>query len=92
MFVSKVKIDAYYSAVHYVIEMFSDIVSQPQAGTDSPDCLERVNALLTHPDFSLKNPNKSRALIGAFAANMRRFHAADGAGYLWLADRILQVV
>lgn len=62
-----------------------------QAGADTLECLERVNALLAHPEFSLKNPNKSRALIGAFSANLRRFHAADGAGYRWLADRILQV-
>ena len=62
-----------------------------QAGADTADCLERVNALLEHPEFSLKNPNKSRALIGAFSANLRRFHAADGGGYRWLADRILQV-
>ena len=62
-----------------------------QAGADAPDCLERANALLKHPDFSLKNPNKSRALIGAFSANMRWFHASNGAGYLWLADRILEV-
>ena len=58
---------------------------------DSPDTLERVNALLVHPDFSLKNPNKSRALIGSFAGNMRHFHDADGSGYRWLADRILEV-
>jgi hypothetical protein len=30
-------------------------------------------------------------LIGAFSANLARFHAADGSGYRWLADRILQV-
>jgi hypothetical protein len=44
-----------------------------------------------HPDFSLRNPNKARALVNAFAGNLCRFHAADGAGYHWLADRILEV-
>ena len=61
-----------------------------QAVADTPDCLARANRLLAHPDFALKNPNKSRALIGGFAANLRRFHAADGSGYAWLADRILE--
>ena len=40
--------------------------------------------------FSLANPNKVRALIGAFAAgNPLRFHAADGGGYRFLADQVL---
>ena len=46
---------------------------------------------MAHPDFTLKNPNKVGALIGVFAGNLRRFHVADGAGYCWLADRILEV-
>ena len=58
---------------------------------DTADCLARVDALLAHPDFTLKNPNKVGALIGVFAGNLRRFHVADGAGYCWLADRILEV-
>ena len=59
---------------------------------DTDDCLSRVDKLLAHPDFSLKNPNKVGALVGVFAGNLRRFHAADGAGYRWLADRILEVL
>ena len=56
-----------------------------------PDVLERVDALLNHPDFSMTNPNKCRSVISSFAANMKYFHAKDGSGYKWLADRILQV-
>jgi aminopeptidase N len=59
---------------------------------DTDDCLTRVNGLLSHPDFSIKNPNKVGALVGVFAGNLRRFHAADGSGYRWLADRILEVL
>ena len=51
----------------------------------------QVDGLLQHPDFSLTNPNKCRSVISAFAANMKYFHAKDGSGYKWLADRILQV-
>jgi aminopeptidase N len=48
-----------------------------------------VRGLLGHPAFDLKNPNKVRALVGAFVANQARFHAADGAGYRFLADQVL---
>jgi len=54
--------------------------------------LEEIHVLMGHPAFSIKNPNKVRALIGAFAAgNPRRFNAADGSGYHFLADRILDL-
>ena len=38
---------------------------------DTADCLSRAEALPTHPDFTLKNPNKMRSLVGAFAGNLR---------------------
>jgi aminopeptidase N len=60
-----------------------------QAMAAAPDTLERVHGLLGHPAFDIKNPNKVRALIGAFVANQVRFHAADGAGYRFLADQVL---
>jgi aminopeptidase N len=63
-----------------------------QALSSRQDTLARVTELLKHPAFSMRNPNKVRALIGAFASgNHHRFHAADGAGYLFLADRILEL-
>ena len=63
-----------------------------QATADRPDALARVRILMRHPDFILINPNRVRALIGAFAAgNPRHFHAADGSGYRFLADRILEL-
>ncbi len=63
-----------------------------QAVSGRPDTLERVQGLLAHPQFSIRNPNKVRALIGGFAAgNPVRFHAADGSGYAFLADRILEL-
>jgi len=60
-----------------------------QATSELPDTLEQVKALLAHPAFSIRNPNKVRALIGAFChVNQVRFHDASGAGYAFLADRI----
>ncbi|HEX8587478.1 aminopeptidase N [Pseudomonas sp.] len=63
-----------------------------QAGSTLPGGLERVKALMQHPAFTLKNPNKVRALIGAFAGqNLINFHAADGSGYRFLADLVIQL-
>lgn len=65
---------------------------QLQALIPAPDTLERVEALLQHPAFDLRNPNKVRAVIGAFASsNPRSFHRPDGAGYRLLADKVMQL-
>jgi aminopeptidase N len=50
-----------------------------------------VQQLLAHPAFDIKVPNKVYALVRAFAANHVRFHAADGAGYAFLAERVLEL-
>src|SRR5687768_13344471 len=60
-----------------------------QAGSRLPGTLARVNELLFHPAFDIKVPNKVYALIRAFSANHVRFHAADGAGYAFLADQVI---
>lgn len=63
-----------------------------QAMSSLPDTLARITALLDHPVFSLKVPNRVRALIGSFSAgNPYRFHAPDGGGYCFLADRVLEL-
>lgn len=61
-----------------------------QAGCPLPGGLERVKGLMAHPAFNIKNPNKVRALIGAFAnQNHVNFHALDGSGYRFLADQVI---
>jgi aminopeptidase N len=63
-----------------------------QAGSVLPGGLDRVKALMQHPAFNIKNPNKVRALIGAFAGqNLINFHAADGSGYRFLADLVIEL-
>ncbi|MBK1723166.1 aminopeptidase N [Thiocystis violacea] len=63
-----------------------------QATSLREDTLERVIALMGHADFSLRNPNRVRSLVGAFCnANQVRFHARDGRGYRFLADRVLEL-
>ncbi|MDQ2695497.1 MAG: aminopeptidase N [Pseudomonadota bacterium] len=61
-----------------------------QATAPRADTLERVRALLADPAFNIRNPNRVRALIGAFChSNPVRFHALDGMGCTFLADHVL---
>ncbi|WP_422101714.1 aminopeptidase N [Vreelandella sp.] len=67
-------------------QWFTIQVTRPQS-----DVLDRVRYLMQHPAFSLKNPNKVRALIGAFAQNRVNFHRLDGKGYALLADVVIEL-
>ncbi|NHQ81303.1 aminopeptidase N [Chromobacterium vaccinii] len=70
-----------------VMDKFFTLIGGSQlAGT-----LQRVEAALHHPAFSIRNPNKVRSLLGAFGANLHHFHAGDGSGYRFMADRILEL-
>jgi len=61
-----------------------------QAMLPQPGTLDRVRELTRHPAFSFGNPNRVRALIGAFAmSNVTQFNRADGAGYDFLAETLL---
>ncbi len=52
----------------------------------------RVKTLLKHPDFTLKNPNRARSLIAALCMNNpAAFHRRDAAGYVFWADRVLEL-
>ena len=63
-----------------------------QAASGLPGGLQRVQQLMQHPAFTLSNPNKIRALIGAFAGqNLINFHAADGSGYRFLAAQVIKL-
>jgi aminopeptidase N len=60
-----------------------------QASSRLPGTLDEVKRLTTHTAFDIRNPNKVYSLIRSFGGNQVRFHAADGAGYAFLADQIL---
>jgi aminopeptidase N len=61
-----------------------------QATSWLPGTLGRVQALAGHPGFDLRNPNRARALLHAFALdNPLHFHAADGSGYRWVAEQVV---
>ena len=56
-----------------------------QAGSPLPGTVAKVRALMQHPAFDMKNPNRVRALIGAFSGNHLRFH--DGGRFRLCARR-----
>jgi aminopeptidase N len=61
-----------------------------QASSSMPNTFATVQALMQHPAFDMKTPNRVRALIGAFSqANPVHFHAQTGEGYRFLADQVL---
>ena len=63
-----------------------------QATRPDPGCVEDIRALLDHEAFDWRNPNKLRALVGAFAGgNPIAFHRADGAGYRLMGEVIERV-
>ncbi len=62
-----------------------------QANSRLPGTLSRVKQLSQHPDFDPENPNRVFALLGTFGANRARFHAADGAGYIFLGEWIARL-
>jgi aminopeptidase N len=63
-----------------------------QARSSLPQTPQRVRELASHPAFDRKNPNRVRALVGAFAqGNPLRFHDPSGAGYALLADEVIAI-
>ena len=58
----------------------------------SDDIFNQLANLTEHSLFSLKNPNRARSLIGAFAMNNPKyFHCSSGKGYIFLADHIAKL-
>ncbi len=65
-----------------------------QAGaTDrSGNVLPVVKQLMAHPDFHLRNPNRARSLVSTYChANPAAFHRTDAAGYVFWADRVIEI-
>ena len=63
-----------------------------QATIGEETTLARIETLMNHEAFSLANPNRIRALIGAFAlSNTTQFNRGDGAGYQFLARIVLDL-
>jgi aminopeptidase N len=61
-----------------------------QGAAPAADDMERVQVLSQHSAFNPKNPNRLRALVGAFAGNQIHFHNKNGQGYRFLSGCVLQ--
>jgi aminopeptidase N len=73
-------------------ELVTDKWFMIQALSPLPDALAECRALLSHPDFDAKNPNRARALVNTLAqGNLLRFHDRSGAGYAFLADQVIAI-
>ena len=65
---------------------------QAAAPDHAGDVLPKVQELMQHPDFNLRNPNRARSLIFSYcSANPGAFHRPDGAGYAFWADRVIEL-
>ncbi len=52
----------------------------------------RAKALLQHPDFTLRTPNRARSLLmGLCLMNPAAFHRTDAAGYVFWAERVIEI-
>ncbi len=72
---------------HLVIDNWFSL----QAMLPGPSALALTRQLTTHPLFSMKNPNKVRALLFAFTGNAANFHRPDGKGYAFVADKVIEL-
>ena len=87
--VSQQAIDGFYQQWQHD-ELVLDKWFSVQAASEVTGTLAQVRALLKHSAFTHKNPNKVRALIGAFVmGNPRQFHALDGSGYDFLVEQLI---
>ncbi|RZI83546.1 MAG: aminopeptidase N [Rubrivivax sp.] len=52
----------------------------------------RCKALMSHPDFTLRTPNRARSLLMSLCqSNPAAFHRPDAAGYVFWADRVIEI-
>src|SRR3546814_16023247 len=62
---------------------------QTQALASRDDTVDQIVELAAHKDFTLANPNRARALYGAFAANQYGFNHISGKGYRLVTEAII---
>ncbi len=53
--------------------------------------IDFIEKLLSHSKFDWKAPNAIRAVLGGFSKNIELFHSLDGQGYLFMADKLIEV-
>jgi aminopeptidase N len=84
-------LDTFY-ARHHADHLLVDKWFMLAAAKPVENPVKRIETLTKHSAFTFKTPNRVYALIGGFTGgNLAGFHAADGAGYTFLADVILNL-
>ncbi|MBU0721815.1 aminopeptidase N [bacterium] len=78
--------DKYKNDTLVMNKYFSILAASHREGT-----LDRVMALQNDKAYDEKVPNLVRSLIGVFARNYKHFHAKDGHGYAFIADKIIEI-
>ncbi len=53
--------------------------------------IDVIEQLFSHPKFDRMAPNAIRAVLGGFSKNIELFHSLDGQGYLYMADKLIEV-
>ncbi|UDL91541.1 aminopeptidase N [Mesorhizobium sp. PAMC28654] len=87
-----IKALADFEAVYADDPLVMDKWFQIQASVPGPQTVDTVRALTRHSAFSMTNPNRVRSLIGTFSsANQTGFHRADGEGYRFFTETVLQI-
>jgi len=73
-------------------ELVVDKWFQLQAGAVRDSVIQDIHALLEHPAFNWKNPNRVRSVLGSYALrNMTGFHHPSGEGYALMADAVIRL-
>lgn len=81
--------EAMFADESLALDKWFQLQATMHRGAGDPPVLERVKALMRHRAFSMRNPNKVRALIGAFCnGNLAEFHSPDGSGYAFWAEQV----
>ena len=62
-----------------------------QAMSYQTESLAMIIELFDHSAYTLSNPNRARSLLGALISNSSAFHQADGAGYEFVASKIIEL-
>jgi len=84
-------ISAFYDQWHHDRLVIDKWFSLQILNADPSETADVTETLTRHPDFTLKNPNRFRATLGALSMSPAGFHRADGAGYRLLADWLMQL-
>jgi aminopeptidase N len=76
-----------------VVDKWFEVQARASEDPQGPgQVLARARALLQHPDFSLRNPNRVRALLVSLCRdNPAAFHRADASGYVFWSERLLEL-